>query len=61
MTVPEAAAYLGFSPRTIYAWVSQDPPVLKFSRLGGELRFKKQWLDDALERGAIKPRGIVKL
>ena len=43
MTVGEAAAYLGLSVHTLYAWTSQRK--VPFVKLGNRVRFDRQKLD----------------
>lgn len=62
LTLKEAAIYLGYESRTLDSWTAPGrPPLIKFTKLGGEKRFRKAWLDEAVERGAVKPRGVVRL
>jgi len=43
MTIGEAAAYLGLSVHTLYAWTSQRK--VPFIKLGNRVRFDRQKLD----------------
>jgi hypothetical protein len=62
LTLKEAAAYLHYRPRTIDGYTtSGKEPLICFTMIGGKKRFKKRWLEEAIERGAVKPRGITRL
>lgn len=61
LTLKEAAAYLHYEPRTVYSWCKREKPLIQHTYLGGELRFRKAWLDSAIDNGSVKPRGVVKL
>lgn len=43
-TLPEAAVYLGYSPRTVRRFIGKG--LIKYSRPGFRYRFKKDWLDE---------------
>lgn len=58
LNLKEAAAYLGFKPRTLRDWCSGEHPILQHSLIGGELRFRKAWLDAAVERRSVGPKKI---
>lgn len=58
LNLKEAAAYLGFKPRTLRDWCSGLHPILQHSLIGGELRFRKAWLDAAVERRSVGPKKI---
>lgn len=59
LTLKEAAVYLGYESRTLDSWTAPNrPPLVKFTKLGGEKRFKKAWLDEAVARGAVKPKVV---
>lgn len=47
-SVREAAAYLGLSPKTVYAWAEQH--VMPAYKLGRVWRFDKAELDDFVRR-----------
>lgn len=55
LTPEQAASYLGISRVTIYRLVADRQ--IKFSRASqrGRIRFRKQWLDEFVERGAEAP------
>ena len=48
LTLPEAAAYLRVSPRTVYRWAREGR--LKCFRLGKTTRFTLKNLDDFVQR-----------
>ena len=58
LTSEEAAAYLQYSVRWLNGATSGKSPRIKFTVLGGRKRFRKQWLDEAVERGEVKPRKV---
>lgn len=59
LTLKEAAAYLHYKPRTIDSYTSPSkPPLITFTMIGGEKRFKRLWLDQAIEQGAVKARVV---
>jgi len=55
LTVGEAARYIGFQPRTLYAWISQrkGPAFVKVGRL---VKFDLHDLDSYLESRKVYPR-----
>ena len=48
LTLPEAAAYLRVSPRTVYRWAREGR--LRCFRLGKTTRFTLKHLDDFVQR-----------
>jgi len=58
LTLTEAAAYLGYQPRTLQAWASGKQPKIQFTLLGGEKRFRKAWLDAAVDNNSVQPRKV---
>lgn len=57
LTLKEAAAYLHFSPSTIDGYTAPgQAPLIQFTMIGRKKRFKKIWLDQALDSGSVKPR-----
>lgn len=53
MTIDEAAAYLGLSVHTLYAWTSQRK--VPFVKLGNRVRFDRRKLDAWLEELSMDP------
>lgn len=59
LTLKEAATYLGYKERTLHEWTKPGKsPLIQFRVLGGEKRFRKSWLDAAIDSGAVKPREV---
>ncbi|BDD88464.1 helix-turn-helix transcriptional regulator [Desulfofustis limnaeus] len=48
----KAAAFLGIQPCTLSKWIT-DGTAPKYSKLGSLVRFKREWLNDFVERKAI--------
>ena len=53
MSVPEAAAYLGVSPDTIYTWVSQRH--MPFTKMGKLVKFDVELLDKWIKEKTVMP------
>jgi excisionase family DNA binding protein len=57
-TSEEAAEYLKIKLPTLYALTSKRK--IKFTKPGGNrVYFKKKWLDEYIERGAVKTRSEI--
>lgn len=48
----EAAAFLGIRPCTLSKWIT-DGIAPKYSKLGSRVLFKREWLNEFVERKAI--------
>jgi excisionase family DNA binding protein len=48
----EAAGFLGIQPCTISKWIT-DGTAPKYCKLGSRVLFKREWLNDFVERKAI--------
>lgn len=56
LTLKEAAIYLKIKPRTLDSYTSPSrKPLVQFTKLGGKKKFRKAWLDTAIESGSVKP------
>ena len=53
MSVPEAAAYTGVSPDTIYTWVSQRR--IPFTKMGKLVKFDVELLDQWIKQKTVMP------
>ena len=53
LTLEEAAALLGFSPKTVYNWTSKR--TIPHHKLGGRLRFDEHDLESWLARHRVGP------
>jgi excisionase family DNA binding protein len=53
MSVPEAAAYTGVSPDTIYTWVSQRR--IPFTKMGKLVKFDVELLDKWIKEKTVMP------
>jgi len=53
MSVPEAAAYTGVKPDTIYTWVSQRR--IPFTKMGKLVKFDVELLDKWIKEKTVMP------
>lgn len=57
MTRPEAAVYLGVATATLEKWAKTGRYGLKFTRVGGAVRYRKADLDAWLEKRTVETTG----
>ncbi|TET70195.1 MAG: helix-turn-helix domain-containing protein [Candidatus Aminicenantes bacterium] len=56
ITVREAAGYLLIHPQTLYKWRKQGK--IPYSKINGQIRFKKENINDLLEKSSYRPSQI---